>query len=658
MRLKLIIKLLILLLLNINCYATKRALIIAVANYTEESGWMPVSSDRDAQLISFALQKQGFDLKNINIILDKRATKASIIKAFEELEKSSELNDLIYIHFSGHGQQIYDDTKDELDGYDESLIPFDAPKKYSEKYKGENHLRDDELSVCLTKLRSKVGSRGEVLFTIDACNSGTAARSGKTFRGTKDKFSPSDFGETNQNTRIKESFFQEYSQQSEIIESLAPLVVISATAQDQLNYEYTDHKGNTYGSLSFAFAKVIATAKINWTYRTFFERIKVEMMKVAPMQSPEIEGSVDKLIFGGSFVKQQPYFTVEKVISSNTCVIKGGSVMGLTKGSILNIFPENTKSNKSSNILGSAEIIEIAPLSATLKWLKPISAKTLKSAWIFPERIALEEVNVSVFLQIESIQSELVNKEIKNLRGIKIVNRKEEANLIIVERDNELEMQDVKGNVIIALSLNAFPAKIVAALLSEIQRYKQAKLLANLEISDHSINVELELIPVTVKKTDGKWFVDKQLDIASKMENGSIHFNASDCFKIKIKNSGNKKAYYQIIDISPSNRIDVLYPSKSSNRTPSECSIMPKNEIVLKDIFVIGEAKGTEIMKVIASNEPINLEPIITSEGATKKGNLHNLELIIAQSFDKTRTLPISSSPETANINTYVILVK
>jgi hypothetical protein len=37
------------------------------------------------------------------------------------------MKEILYIfNSSGHGQQIQDDNGDELDGYDEALIPYDA----------------------------------------------------------------------------------------------------------------------------------------------------------------------------------------------------------------------------------------------------------------------------------------------------------------------------------------------------------------------------------------------------------------------------------------------------------------------------------------------------------------------------------------------------
>ena len=51
------------------------------------------------------------------------------------------VGDIVYLHFSTHGQPFEDLSGDEDDGWDESIVPVDAPIEYSKgKYEGENHL--------------------------------------------------------------------------------------------------------------------------------------------------------------------------------------------------------------------------------------------------------------------------------------------------------------------------------------------------------------------------------------------------------------------------------------------------------------------------------------------------------------------------------------
>lgn len=168
--------LLILIILGIHLgWAQKRhALVIGIGLY-EDSNWGRINGDTDVDYAVQMLQTNGF--KSIQTLKNSEATKQAIVKAFQSLEKNCISGDKVYIHFSGHGQQITDTDGDEENGYDEAWIPYDA-KPYYEKgvYEGEKHLIDDEVNRLLAGIKQKVGPSGRILVVIDACHSGTATR--------------------------------------------------------------------------------------------------------------------------------------------------------------------------------------------------------------------------------------------------------------------------------------------------------------------------------------------------------------------------------------------------------------------------------------------------------------------------------------------------
>src|SRR6185436_1140739 len=86
--------------------------------------------------------------------------------------------------------------KDETDGYDEALVPYDAGMRFDPvTNNGSHHLRDDELGDKLRQLRKKIGNTGSLLVLLDACHSGTATR-GQAIaitRGTDAKLEPSNY---------------------------------------------------------------------------------------------------------------------------------------------------------------------------------------------------------------------------------------------------------------------------------------------------------------------------------------------------------------------------------------------------------------------------------------------------------------------------------
>ena len=170
---------------------TRRALVIGLGEQ-EDKSWAKINGDKDVPLVRQMLQKVGYT--DIRTLVNKQATKASIISAFMKLTGQCATGDIVYIHFSGHGQQVTDVNGDEgkKDGWDEAWIPYDAYLKYNEKSdKGEKHLIDDELNTLLTAIRNKIGDSGKLLVVVDACHSGDSSRGDdidETVRGVKDEF--------------------------------------------------------------------------------------------------------------------------------------------------------------------------------------------------------------------------------------------------------------------------------------------------------------------------------------------------------------------------------------------------------------------------------------------------------------------------------------
>lgn len=153
---------------------SKRALVIGLGKQ-EDASWGKINGDKDVPYVQKMLKKAGY--KEIRTLMNEQATKARIIAAFKSLTNRCQRGDVVYIHFSGHGQQVTDVNGDEWpDSLDESWIPYDAYLTYGKKDKGEKHLIDDEINVLLTAIKNKIGNNGKILVVVDACHSGDSSR--------------------------------------------------------------------------------------------------------------------------------------------------------------------------------------------------------------------------------------------------------------------------------------------------------------------------------------------------------------------------------------------------------------------------------------------------------------------------------------------------
>ncbi len=176
----------------------KRALLIGISQYpsqrSPELTWSPIHGANDVALIKKTLQKQGYA---VTTLTNANATASNIRSAFVKLEKQVKPDDIVYIHFSGHGQAYEDASGDEADGWDEAIVPYDAMLQFKQGvYDGSRHILDDELEQYLTVIRKKAGKNGHVYVVLDACHMGGASRGDEMeedelfIRGTDKGFSP------------------------------------------------------------------------------------------------------------------------------------------------------------------------------------------------------------------------------------------------------------------------------------------------------------------------------------------------------------------------------------------------------------------------------------------------------------------------------------
>ena len=160
--------------------STRRALVFGLGQQ-EDTRWRRIHGDKDVELVVQMLVEGGFT--DIRTLMNERATKAGMEQAFMGLISRLERGDVVYVHYSGHGQFMTDVDGDEADRWtgrhaqwDEAWIPYDAYMTYCERDRGEKHFCDDEVARYMQQVRQKVGAEGEVYVVVDACHSGDATR--------------------------------------------------------------------------------------------------------------------------------------------------------------------------------------------------------------------------------------------------------------------------------------------------------------------------------------------------------------------------------------------------------------------------------------------------------------------------------------------------
>ena len=656
----------------------KIALIIAIGNYASEGdlsyitpatrGWMKINSNNDIPLITAALKAQGFCDDNIKVIEDQEATKEGIKTAIQTyLIDKSNPGDIAFLHFSGHGQQIMDDNGDEADGWDEALIPHDAAVKFvSQVYEGERHLRDDELGRLLAELRMKLGRDGQLVATIDACHSGTATRGIGSSRGTAIKMAPDDYNPSVSNIETSTLIEFNLNSRGDMHElNLAPYVIISGASANELNYETFDQEGKKVGSLSYAVSRALTKADQHTTFEGLFDRIKLDMANFASRQTPQIEGDVNMLVFNGETQKLKEYYKVKEMLDDKMVVINTGHLAGLFEGTTLAFYDIDADTSKAQpKALGT--IVNAYTFESDVELDRSLSKEDAMSAWAYVINKNFGNILVKVKLDVQG-KEPFTNELKKKLAEQKFIKLVESDPDIQIEMNNEftatrggdhLQITTDKDYVYYNKPVNYNYVDVeVNNIIRQTLSFAQAKYLRTLELTNKDLEVTLEFVPVEVERAGRSEKITRRLDIKEKKnKQGIIEFKLEDRFIFKITNRGTKDAYYCILDIQPDNVVNALVPF--GNRTADEYLIKAgESKELTADIYSLGKPLGLESLKLIATEQPIDLRPLIASRGAKTRASQNPFESLLSYSYQldqagKRGAMTQSVPPASGHIST------
>lgn len=251
----------------------KRAFMVGISHYdTALTGyqWNNINGVEDIHLLSPILKKQGFYLTTL---LDEQATYQNITNQLSTFTNQTKKGDVVYLHFSAHGQPVEDLNGDEEDGWDEAIVPIDAYKNYKKGvYEGKKHLLDDQLNTYIKKLRTKIGTTGFLYVVIDACHAGTSSRANnETVRGTK-------VGFTYNNKVFKPSTQKKSHYKVEATPKMSHVMYLEACRPDQVNMEIKVD-GKRYGPLSYNIAQALQAKPLSANGNDFLNQVKASIMK-------------------------------------------------------------------------------------------------------------------------------------------------------------------------------------------------------------------------------------------------------------------------------------------------------------------------------------------------------------------------------------------
>ena len=147
------------------------ALLIGVDRYPNLDAQYQLSGCvSDARLIGNVLVEHfGFAEQRIRSLHNEAASRAAILAALEQLLADVAQDDVVFVHFSGHGSRRTSASAEEATGKDSTIMPSDSGRDPLPNL----DISDDEIGAWLAQLTAKTRAAS---LLYDCCHSGTITR--------------------------------------------------------------------------------------------------------------------------------------------------------------------------------------------------------------------------------------------------------------------------------------------------------------------------------------------------------------------------------------------------------------------------------------------------------------------------------------------------
>jgi uncharacterized caspase-like protein len=223
---------------------------------------------RDVLRLQQLLQRaRNFPPESVIVVGGEHATKKYVIEAFAKFLQKTVKGDHVFLHFSGHGAQVI--GKDNKPVY---LIPCRDVWKFDGEHLQEGSITQEELLGFVKALQQKVGRRGQVALSLDACHAGMFGDEAST-KESPQKGEISTRGETG-------NYLLELLQPDE-----APVVILAATTGSEFSMLTKDENGEDVGLYSLALSYALADPMIN-DFTSLFESVCESIQSRQRRQTP------------------------------------------------------------------------------------------------------------------------------------------------------------------------------------------------------------------------------------------------------------------------------------------------------------------------------------------------------------------------------------
>jgi len=346
------------------------ALLVGINRYKDERMRALTGCENDVRLMQQTLTNDfGFLPANVVPLTGTGAGRESIIRAFKThliggAKAARERNQeaVVVFHFSGHGSRLPDQDGDEKDSWDETLVPYDS------RTAGVFDIRDDEIQDLLIELSQYTAN---VTFILDSCHSGTGTRGELEAREVRD------------DDRPQPTYTRKFRLSDEQL--AGKYMTISAALPHQRAYGRPPAvAAEPNGALTFHLVAALRRASRQTSYRALIDGVAPAVRNEIQFQDPQVEGDINRLVFGGSAQRAEPYVGIDEV-RDGVVTFRAGRAHGVKVGAQVSIYAAGTLehvgtkgwlTNATVNVVSDFVAMATLPPAAENPKVKEVSASS------------------------------------------------------------------------------------------------------------------------------------------------------------------------------------------------------------------------------------------------------------------------------------------
>ncbi|MCY2991033.1 MAG: caspase family protein [Planctomycetota bacterium] len=594
--------------------STKRALVIGINQYPLLPGRDLVGCVHDAQLMqSILVNRFGFPAENVRMLTDGEATQAGIRSAFQRLLDETGTDDVVVVFYAGHGSQMTDREGDEPDGLDETIVPHDSGRDPQPN----RDITDDELYFVVLELSKKTP---HITLIFDSCHSATITRD---VFGVGSRSIPAD------ERGVEDLPPSPIADKTPLVlgSNLGPsgwlplgsrYVLLAGCRAEESSFEHRLHQDGqelVHGALTFFLARELSHAETGSTYRDVFERVSSQVTVAHSRQHPQIEGTLDRELFGTRDIAPMRFVAITGRIGSQVTLAAGGA-QGLTVNSAWAIYASGVKQIPENAVrLGRVQITKVGAVTSEAT----IESESQPGIIVEGTR-AVEEsrCQASMKLAVEVVAPDGYRADAEQLRNliqqylllelapagaaavrVYVVAPREtagqqdavpqlgpvtHATWAVVGQDGKLIMPPHRVDEQNAVG-------IVCDNLEKICRYENALQLENPDRSNE-LDGQIEFV-IKRQRSDGQW-VPAEADATG----AGVTFEEGDRLAFTMTNKYRQPLYITLLDFGLTGCIDQAYPHRGASE-----ALAPGRTVT------IGERAGEELELVFPDNFPFVADP-------------------------------------------------